>query len=211
MSGGKETENYSVSVVITASRARLIGALGRNFTDRVAMSKENNHGALGLERGIVRLHDYTPLWVKLYREEEVRIKAAIGHLIIDLQHIGSTAIPGIKAKPILDMMAGVAQLEEALLCQAPLEALGYDYAAHADVANDYVFGKGSVRTHLLHVVEYGGAEWRDHLRFRDRLRNDRELAKEYERLKEELSQKFGNNRAAYTSAKSRFISKVIAA
>ena len=104
------------------------------------MSKGNNHSVLGLEPGVVRLQDYTPLWVELYLEEEERIRAAIGHLIIELQHIGSTAIPGIKAKPILDMMAGVAQLEEALLCQAPLESIGYDYAAHAGIVNDYVFG-----------------------------------------------------------------------
>lgn len=175
------------------------------------MSEENNHSVLGLERGVVRLHDYTPLWAELYREEEERIKAAIGHLIIDLQHIGSTAIPGIKAKPILDMMAGVSRLDEALLCQAPLEALGYDYAAHAGVSNDHVFGKGVARTHLLHVVEYGSTEWMNHLRFRDRLRNDPELAQEYERLKKELSREFSENRAAYTSAKSKFICEVVAA
>ena len=103
------------------------------------MSKENSHGVLGLENNIVRLNDYTPLWADLYREEEERIMAAVSYLIIDLQHIGSTAIPGIKAKPILDMMAGVAQLEKALLCKAPLEAIGYDYIAQAGIANDYVF------------------------------------------------------------------------
>jgi GrpB-like predicted nucleotidyltransferase (UPF0157 family) len=174
------------------------------------MSKGNSQSVLGLERNIVRLHDYTPLWVELYREEEARIRAAVGDLIIDLQHVGSTAIPGIKAKPILDMMAGVARLEEALLCRAPLEAIGYDYAAHAGITNDYVFGKGVARTHLLHVVEYESAEWTAHLRFRDRLRNEPELAQEYERLKEELSRKFSDNRAEYTDAKSEFIRKVVA-
>lgn len=175
------------------------------------MSTSNNHSVLGLKRNVVRLQDYTSLWIELYREEEERIRAAIGHLIIDLQHIGSTAIPGIRAKPILDMMAGVARLKEALMCRAPLEALGYDYAEHAEVANDYVFGKGVARTHLLHVVEYESAEWTNHLRFRDRLRNDWALAQEYERLKVELSLKFSENRAEYTSAKSEFICKVIAA
>lgn len=174
------------------------------------MSKGDSQSVLGLERKIVRLHDYTPLWVELYREEEARIRAAVGDLILDLQHVGSTAIPGIKAKPILDMMAGVARLEEALLCRAPLEAIGYDYAVHAGITNDYVFGKGVARTHLLHVVEYGSAEWTAHLRFRDRLRNEPELAQEYERLKEELSLKFSDNRAEYTEAKSEFICKVIA-
>jgi GrpB-like predicted nucleotidyltransferase (UPF0157 family) len=109
------------------------------------------------------------------------------------------------------MMAGVARLEEALMCQAPLEALDYDYAAHAGIANDYVFGKGVARTHLLHVVEHGSAEWTNHLRFRDRLRNDPKLARDYVRLKEELSQKFSDNRAEYTSAKSTFIRRVVAA
>ena len=175
------------------------------------MSKENRRSVLGLENNLVRLIEYTPLWADLYREEEERIMVAIGHLIIDLQHIGSTAIPGIKAKPILDMMAGVAQLENALGCQAPLEAIGYDYIAQAGIANDYVFGKGVARTHYLHVVEYGGAKWANHLCFRDRLRNDPELAQAYGRLKEELTRKFSDSRAKYHDAKSKFISEVVAA
>jgi len=65
------------------------------------MSEENSHSVLGLENGVVRLNDYTQLWAELYREEEERIRAAVGHLIVDLQHIGSTAIPGIKAKLFL--------------------------------------------------------------------------------------------------------------
>lgn len=174
------------------------------------MSKENSHSVLGLENNVVRLNDYTPLWADLYREEEKRITAAVGDLIIDLQHIGSTAIPGIKAKPILDMMAGVAQLEEALLCKTPLEKIGYDYIAQAGIANDYVFGKGLARTHYLHVVEYGSAKWTNHLCFRDRLRNDPQLAQAYVKLKEELSQKFSDSRAKYHYAKAKFIEVVVA-
>jgi GrpB-like predicted nucleotidyltransferase (UPF0157 family) len=174
------------------------------------MRKENSHGVLGLEHNVVRLSDHTQLWAELYREEEGRIMTAVRHLIIGLEHIGSTAIPGIKAKPILDMMAGVAQLEKALLCKTPLEAIGYDYIADAGIANDYVFGKGLARTHYLHVVEYGGAKWTNHLCFRDRLRSDPELAQAYGKLKEELSRKFSHNRAKYHDAKSKFISEVVA-
>ena len=175
------------------------------------MSKENGHSVLGLENNLVGLRDHNQLWAELYREEEKRIMVAVGHLIVDLQHIGSTAIPGIKAKPILDMMAGVAQLDKALLCKAHLEAIGYDYIADADIANDYVFGKGVARTHYLHVVEYGGAKWTNHLCFRDRLRNDPELARAYEKLKEVLSRKFTDSHAKYHDAKSKFISEVVAA
>jgi GrpB-like predicted nucleotidyltransferase (UPF0157 family) len=174
----------------------------------VAM-RENSQSVLGLENNAVRLHDYNPLWADLYREEEKRILAAVGSLIIDLQHIGSTAIPGIKAKPVLDMMAGVGHLEKALLCKAPLAAIGYDYIAQAGIANDYVFGKGVERTHYLHVVQYGGAQWTDHLSFRDRLRNDPELAQAYEKLKEELSRMFSDSRAKYHDAKSKFIREVV--
>jgi GrpB-like predicted nucleotidyltransferase (UPF0157 family) len=175
------------------------------------MSIENSRSVLGLESNVVRLSNHSSLWADLYLEEEKRIRAAIGHLIVDLQHIGSTAIPGIKAKPILDMLAGVAQLETALLCKSPLEAIGYDYLALAGIANDYVFGKGLPRTHYLHVVEYGSAKWVNHLCFRDRLRNDPELAQAYERLKEELSRKFSDSHAKYHDAKSKFINEVVAA
>jgi len=157
------------------------------------MKKENIQSVLGLENNVVRLSDHSSLWAELYREEEKRITAAVGHLMIDLQHIGSTAIPGIKAKPILDMLAG------------------YHYIAGAGIANDHVFGKGAPRTHYLHVVEYSGAKWINHLCFRDRLRSDPELAQAYERLKEELSRKFSDSWGKYHDAKSKFISEVVAA
>lgn len=173
------------------------------------MSENNGNEVLGLQRGIVRLLEYTPLWEELYQEEEKRIRASVGHLIIEIQHIGSTAIPGIKAKPVLDIIVGVARLGDALLCQAPLEALGYDYIAHAGLPNDHVFGKGVARTHFIHLVEYRSAEWASPLLFRDRLRKDAGLAREYEKLKEKLKERFGNNPAEYTSEKLRFIREVV--
>lgn len=183
----------------------------KTFIESLNVKKQSVDEVLGLQRGTVRLLDYNPLWEELYLEEEKRIRVIVGHLIIDIQHIGSTAVPGIKAKPILDMMIGMARLGDALLCQAPLEALGYDYIAHAGLPNDHVFGKGLARTHFLHVVEFGSAEWTKPLLFRDRLRKDAELAHEYERLKEKLRERFGNNPAEYTSEKLRFIRDVIAA
>ena len=108
------------------------------------------------------------------------------------------------------MLAGVAELERALLCKASLEAIGYDYIALAGIADDHVFGKGVERTHYLHVVTYGDAKWANHLCFRDRLRNDPALAQAYEKLKEELSRKFSDSHAKYHDAKSKFINEVIA-
>ena len=175
------------------------------------MKQEKSQAMLGLENNVVRLSDHNSLWAELYADEQQRIRAAVGDLIIDIKHIGSTAIPGIKAKPILDMLAGVAQLKDALSCRAPLEAIGYEYIARAGIANDYVFGKGLPRTHYLHVVEYRGAKWVNHLYFRDRLRQDPELRQAYEELKEELSRKFSESHAKYHDAKSEFINEVVAA
>ncbi len=180
------------------------------FKNETMNQDENTRGVLGLEQGKVHLHSYTSLWAELYQQEEEQIKAAIGHLIVDIQHVGSTAIPGIKAKPIIDMIAGVKRLEDALLCQAPLEVVGYEYIAQTAIPDDYVFEKKDVlQTHFLHVVEHRGRDWTNTLYFRDVLRSDPNLAQAYEALKVELSQKFSNSRAEYTAAKSAFIGKVI--
>jgi len=156
------------------------------------------------------LSDHDSLWPDLYREEEKRIRTAVGDLVIQMEHIGSTAIPEIKAKPIIDILAGVARLDIGLRCKGPLESIGYEYIERAGIANDHVFGKGKPRTHYLHIVEYEGANWSDHLLFRDRLRNDPELARQYEQLKEELSRKFGGSVAKYHEAKVAFIENVVA-
>jgi GrpB-like predicted nucleotidyltransferase (UPF0157 family) len=175
-----------------------------------SMQGEKNQ-VLGLEPKKVRLLAYTPLWAQLFEQEAERIRQAIGHLILGLEHIGSTAIPELKAKPILDMMAGVESLERAQQCIEPLEAIGYEYARWAGVPDAYVFGKERWRTHLLHVVEYDGENWWNNLRFRDRLRGDPALVEEYAKLKEELSHRYRNDRAAYTDAKAEFIRRIMAA
>ncbi len=165
---------------------------------------------LGLVQGSVRLHDYTPRWAELYALEAQRIRVVLGTIMVDVQHVGSTAVPGLKAKPILDIAVGVPRLADALQCQAPLETLGYEYAHWAGIEHDYVFGKGIVRTHLIHVVEYDGPLWRNYLTFRDALQANPALVQQYEALKVELSQQFRENRGAYTAAKASFIHRVLA-
>lgn len=174
-------------------------------------SLEDNFGPiLGLEPGIVRLRPYTERWAELYQQEADRIKATIGDLLVGIEHYGSTAIPGIHAKPIIDILAGLGHLELWRQCQAPLEAIGYDYAPHAGVPGHHIFGRGYARMYLLHLVEYGSTTWRDNLRFRNALRVDRRLAMEYETLKLQLAHEFSESRADYTAAKTEFIRRVLA-
>ena len=126
-----------------------------------------------------------------------------------MEHYGSTSVPGIKAKPIIDILAGIGRLEDGPSLIGPLAALGYDYVGDKVVPGHHIYGKGVERTHLLHVVEYGSTIWTEALRFRDALRDDPALAREYEALKIALSEKYGERRADYTAAKASFIQSVL--
>ncbi len=173
-------------------------------------SLEDNFGPiLGLPPGTVRLRPYTERWAELYQQEADRIKATIGDLLVGIEHYGSTAIPEIHAKPIIDILAGLGHLELWRQCQTPLEAIGYDYAPHAGVPGHHIFGRGYARMYLLHLVEYGSTTWWDNLRFRNALRADRRLAREYETLKLQLAHEFSESRPAYTAAKTEFIRRVL--
>lgn len=164
---------------------------------------------LGLASTQVRLADPTPLWAQLYSEEAARLSAAVGAWLLGLEHYGSTSVPSLKAKPILDILAGVGSLPDGLLLAAPLAALGYEDMGTGVVSGHHLFGKGEDRTHLLHVVEYRSAIWTEALCFRDALRADPALAREYETLKMRLSELYAESRAEYTAAKAVYIQSVL--
>lgn len=172
-------------------------------------SAGGHEDVLGLEQGRVRLRPYTPQWSDLFAAEARAIRSVLGALAIDVQHVGSTSVPGLTAKPILDIAVGVEQLACYPLCIDPLARLGYEHVPWQGLARNEVFAKGVVRTHLVHVVEHGGDKWRDYLRFRDRLINVPGLAREYEALKRALAQTHGEDRAGYTAAKHAFIRGVL--
>lgn len=164
---------------------------------------------LGLASNAVRLADPTPLWAQLYAEEAERLKEVLGPKLLGLEHYGSTSVSNLKAKPILDMLAGIENLEDGPLLAAPLAELGYEYVGADIVPGHHLFGKGLERTHLLHVVEYQSAIWTEALRFRDALRANPALAHEYEALKIGLSEQYAESRAEYTASKASFIQSVL--
>ncbi len=164
---------------------------------------------LGLDQRSVRLRPYTARWAELYLIEAQAIRSALGARALDVQHVGSTAVPGMTAKPILDIAVGVATLDEFRQCIEPLAQLGYEHAHWAGLQNNEVFGKGVNRTHLVHVVQHGGPVWNDYLRFRNLLRSQPETARSYEHLKVALSLRYAENRAAYTESKHAFIRGVL--
>lgn len=164
---------------------------------------------LGLEHGVLELHTYTGEWTILYQEEESLLLSAIGEYILEFQHIGSTAIPGMLAKPIIDIAAAFEDFEAAKICIQPVTQLGYEYRGEYGIPGRYYYVKGIPRTHHLHIYESTSHEWKDHLYFRDRLIGNPGLAEKYAGLKLELAQKHTNNRLAYQEGKKRFIQDVL--
>ena len=165
---------------------------------------------LGVQPGTVRLRDYTPLWADLFQIEAAELSAALRELALDIQHVGSTAVPGLIAKPILDIAVAIPAQAIVSKYAAPLARLGYRYAYWVDLENDVIFEKGLERTHHVHLVERDSRQWSDYLRFRDALRTNAQVAREYERVKIELGARFSCDRPSYTRAKSDFIRYVLA-
>jgi GrpB-like predicted nucleotidyltransferase (UPF0157 family) len=171
----------------------------------------DSNSVLGLERGSVRLRPYTSRWAELFRAEDQAIRTVLGALVLDVQHVGSTAVPGMMSKPILDIAIGVPRLEDFERCIEPLTQLGYEHAHWAGLEDNEVFGKGIRRTHLVHVVKHGGQKWNNYILFRDSLRQNPATASAYQQLKVSLSLSHANNRAAYTDAKNAFICGILSA
>jgi GrpB-like predicted nucleotidyltransferase (UPF0157 family) len=162
----------------------------------------------------VSIVPYDPAWPRMFEEEKQHLLASLPRdLIRRIEHFGSTAVPGLCAKPIVDMLVEVGSLEETRARVAPLlEAEGYDYfwrPTHGDdVPPFYAWfikrNTAGIRTHHIHMVERDFEHW-DRLLFRDYLIENPETAREYEALKMTLARDFPNDREAYTNGKTEFV------
>lgn len=160
----------------------------------------------------VRIIDYDSQWPIQYEEEKDRIFRAIGHIVVAIEHIGSTAVPRLGAKPIIDIMIAVHQLTDAEKCIEPLKSISYEYVPKFEDSfpERRFFWKGPPkdRKYHIHMVELKSDFWKRHLLFRDYLRTHPEVAQKYHHLKKELAAKHGSDRDAYTDAKTSFIKSV---
>jgi GrpB-like predicted nucleotidyltransferase (UPF0157 family) len=164
---------------------------------------------LGLPKGTVKLLPHDELWHQLFAEERTQLCNAVGEHIVAIEHIGSTSICGLSAKPIIDIAVAVRKLADGEKCIAPIEDVGYKYRGELGIPGRLYFVKGKPRTHHVHMVELDSDFWRSHLLFRDYLRQHPQAAKEYENLKMELAQKYKDNREAYTEGKAVFIENIL--
>jgi len=165
---------------------------------------------IGLERGIVKVCPYTVEWKRLFEEEKNRLQAVIGEYVLDIQHVGSTSIPGMAAKPIIDIGIAVRNFKEAAVCIEPIEQLGYEYRGENGIPRRHFFVKRDPRTtHHVHVNEVDGRDWENQVFFRDYLIQHPGMAQEYAELKLELAQQFPLDRLAYLDGKAEFIERVL--
>lgn len=163
----------------------------------------------------VRIVDYTPHWSSLYKKEKREIHKVVGHIIVRVEHIGSTAVRNLGAKPIIDIMVGVSHLSDADKCIEPLESIGYEYVSEYEesMSERRYFHKGKPpkeQHYHLHMVELASDFWKRHLLFRDYLRSHPEVAQEYYELKKKLAAEHCSDREGYTESKASFIESVVA-
>ncbi len=166
---------------------------------------------IGLKRGIVKLFEYQKGWVSLYKAEHQQLKSALNDFVSDIQHIGSTSVPGLCAKPIIDIMIGVKTLENYVELIDILKIIGYEFRECASEPDRKFFLKrnNDISTHHLHIVEIDTEEWNKHIIFRDYLIDHKETADKYGCLKLELARKFPEDRDNYIVAKSKFINMIV--
>ena len=158
-----------------------------------------------------KLAEYDPDWPRRFERERAALTDAIGPWVTaGIHHVGSTAVPGLAAKPILDILVGVRDLDQSRACIEPLAELEYLYAPYMATQMHWLCKPHPARrTHHLHLVPGDSERYRAELAFRDRLRADGGLAAEYLALKQSLARRFENDREAYTAAKSAFIARAL--
>jgi GrpB-like predicted nucleotidyltransferase (UPF0157 family) len=166
---------------------------------------------VGLQRGFVRLLPHQPAWKTLFAAEAERIQGALGERARAIEHVGSTAVAGLLAKPIIDLMVGIADIDHADVEIRALEDIGYKRRPNGDLPGRLllVLGSGEVRRIHLSLSEPGSDFWRGHLLFRDSLLADPALASAYARLKQELAAQYPDDCLSYTAGKEEFIAGVL--
>ena len=162
--------------------------------------------ALGLTRGGVVLRDYDARWPAEFAREAARLQALLGDGPV-IEHVGSTAVPGLCAKPLIDIAVGLVDREALDAARLLLGRAGYDDRGDFGDRGGIILAKGPEddRTHLLHLVERRDPRWDRYIAFRDALRADPGLRDRYAELKRQLAAGYWADRTAYLEGKRPFI------
>jgi GrpB-like predicted nucleotidyltransferase (UPF0157 family) len=167
--------------------------------------------ALGLPRGTTVIRDYDVRWIQKFDTEAETLRSILGASVSEIEHVGSTAVPGLAAKSVLDLALAFDSAKNLTQARRLLRAKGYTDRGDQGEEGGVVFVKGpaSARTHHLHLVQAGSDQWRRYLTFRDTLRIDHVTREGYATLKKELA-RYRRDRPAYQQAKGAFIQETLA-
>ena len=159
------------------------------------------------KQAAIHLVEYSPEWPKMFEVEKGNLICLLGgYLEGGIEHIGSTSVQGLIAKPVIDIMFGVVSLDASRGAIELLTRAGYQYSAYkGDIMHWFCKPSFEHRTHHLHLVPFESPLWSERLCFRDRLRSSEVLKQEYSSLKRELARRYQNEREAYTDEKWPFI------
>lgn len=166
---------------------------------------------VGLDRDKVLLQPYNEDWAKEYEKEKDLLVNILKGIKCQIEHVGSTSIKGLSAKPIIDIAIGTDDVETVIKIGDILAKQGYDVENQLETKGEIFVGKGETtcRTHYIHIQEIGSTYWNNFMYFKTYLLNHPETVKEYEILKKELSVKYQDDRKKYTASKNEFISSVL--
>jgi len=164
---------------------------------------------IGIPDDVVHIKPYMVIWKWLYRIEKFRLKTSLDGLVVDIQHVGSTAIPNIPAKPIIDICIAIADYRAAMRCVHLIERLGYKYKGENDELQQHLFVKGQPTAYCLYMVESGNEILNSGVYFRDYLIQHPDVALNYVTLKQKLARRFATDRREYQEAKHSFVQQVI--
>jgi GrpB-like predicted nucleotidyltransferase (UPF0157 family) len=156
---------------------------------------------------MILIVDHDPAWTAVYAAERGRVVGALGAAAAGVEHIGSTAVPGLPAKPIIDIVTGLREMATAPACVAALRTIGYTRAPEGDFEGRVFLRRAGFH---LSLAEHGGAYWREHLAFRDALRASAELRARYGELKRRLAAEH-DDAEAYTRAKTAIVREALTA
>lgn len=169
---------------------------------------------LGLTDGTIRIANSNPDWPETYERLASDLRAALGDLAVAIEHVGSTSVPGLPAKPILDIAAGLAPGAPTEAVVAAITGLGYEDRGDKDDEGGLLFvlrSRPSYRIAHVHAVPHGDHRWDAYLAVRDRLREDAEARDAYGALKRRLAREHLNDRPAYGEAKTGFVRSLLSA
>ena len=166
---------------------------------------------IGLARGTVKLVPFQRTWKDLFEKEVARLRSVMKRDALCIEHIGSTAIEGMCAKPIIDLVLTVEDLEMAKVYIPTLEKLGYEFRPDNEPPDRLFFAKGApeCRTHHLSLTEQDSQFFREKILFRDYLRQNPTAFEEYKNLKSELAAQFADKRESYTEGKAGFVREIL--